>query len=249
MKCSEVNAWLDMLMDDELSGEKRLELEEHARVCPQCAESIYATIEMKNMLSEMNDEVDVPLAVQAAWRKAVRREAAHMKARRFYRTAGAVAAAAVVLVGVGFALKGGADIPETSDKGLKATVVNYANEEDTVLTTGISVIESDGTGNSRARVADESADAVKTAMTECALQVENLDNACGYIEELVAEYEGTVEVQKMGTDRANLYITLPSENAHEFMSASMHLDISGQTTDTIEIEGQAQVSLLMILND
>lgn len=248
MKCSEVNAWLDMLMDDELSGEKRLELEEHARVCPQCAESIYATIEMKNMLSEMDEDVDVPLAAQAAWRKAVRREAAHMKARRFYRAACTVAAAAVVLVGVGFALKEGADIPETSDKGMKATVVNYANEEETVLTTGISVIESDGAGNARARMADEPANEANTAMTECALQVENLDDACGYIEDLVAEYEGTVEVQKVGSDKANLYITLPSGNAHEFMSASMHLDISGQAKDTIEIEGQAQVSLLMILN-
>lgn len=249
MKCSDVNAWLDMLMDDELSDEMRVELENHARVCPACAENINATIEMKKLLSEMDDEVDVPLQAQAAWRKAVRQEAARSRAKRIYRSITAVAAAVVVLVGIGISVGNGNIDPVNQNDVMQAAMdFEESAAEDTLSTTGIAVIESDGTDISIARIMPEPGPTVANAMTECVLCVENIDSACGYISDLVAEYEGNIDEQRVETTKANLYITLPAENVGEFLSASSHLDISGQTFDSVQISNGDTAMLLMILN-
>ena len=101
---------LDLLLDDALDDKARADLEAHAGVCPECAAKLRAAEQLKAILNDALPEADVPLAAQAKWRAAVRAEAAEVQKRRkrgLTRTIGSVAAAAVVLVGVGIAINGG----------------------------------------------------------------------------------------------------------------------------------------------
>lgn len=247
MNCSDVNAWLDMLMDDELSAEQRKELEAHAAVCAECAENIRATIEIKNMLDDMKDEADVPLAAQAAWRKAVKQEAMKIKAKKTYRNLATVAASAVILIGVAVAFNGGADRLANDNARMNTAVVVKNGIEETDESADIAVIEADGAGQvAMARMMPEPVQA--SAMIECEMRVESVDDACGYISDLVAEYEGVIEVQEIDYGKANLYITIPSENFEAFMSASKHLDITGTAFDTVEAGSAENTTLLIILN-
>lgn len=251
MKCSDVNALLDRLMDDELSDEMRVELDKHASVCPQCAEMINATIEMKEMLSEMHDEADVPLAAQAAWRKAVKQEAVRIKARKVYRKAGTVAAAAVVLVGIGIAVTNGNMAPQKARNDFMQISAAYdaAEVEEAADTTQIAAIESDGSGDTAASMGRMMpAPTAFTAMNECILCVEDVDETCGYISDLVAEYEGNIEEHRIEDNKANLYITLPTGNVEEFLSASKHLDTSGSAFENVKTGSEDMTTLLLILN-
>lgn len=251
MKCSDVNALLDRLMDDELSDEMRIELNKHASVCPQCAEMINATIEMKEMLTEMHEEADVPLAAQAAWRKAVKQEAVRIKARKFYHKAGTVAAAVVVLVGIGIAVTNRDMAPQKAQNDVMQISADYetAEMEEAADISQIAAIESDGSGETAASMARTMpAPSEFTAINECILCVEDIDETFGYISDLVAEYEGNVDEYRAEDNRANLYITLPTENVGEFLSASKHLDTSGSAFENVKIGSEEMTTLLLILN-
>lgn len=121
MTCAEINGLLDRLMDDELTDDERLEMEAHGQACPECAEAIRATLQMKALFNELPPEVDVPLAAQAKWRNAVREEAKRARRRRFSRRIGSAAAAVVVLAGVGLALNAGLAPKRDAAQKLEAT--------------------------------------------------------------------------------------------------------------------------------
>ncbi len=146
MTCEELNGLLDRLMDDELTEDERQAMIAHGAECPDCAEAIRATLQMKALFEEMEPEVDVPLAVQARWRGAVREEAARSKKRRLTRWIGSVAAAVVVLVGVGLAVNGGlaprnaALQTKTSEAAGEAELAEAEYEE----APQVEVIEADG---------------------------------------------------------------------------------------------------------
>ena len=173
MTCEELNGMLDRLMDGELSEDERRAMTEHGAGCPDCAEAIRATLQMKALFEEMEPEVDVPLAVQARWRGAVREEAARQKKRRLTRWIGSAAAAVVVLVGVGLAVNGGLS-PRNAGPQMKTAEVTEAAEE--VMTAGeadaaeyeeapmVGVIETDG--ESIPMAAEESAAEVAPMQAE-----------------------------------------------------------------------------------
>ena len=96
MNCEQVSACLDLLMDGELNDDMRRELDAHGQNCPACAKAIRDTLQLKALLSEMEPEVAVPLSAQAAWRGAVREEAARSKKRRLTRWIGSAAATAAL---------------------------------------------------------------------------------------------------------------------------------------------------------
>ena len=103
MNCNQVNGMLDMLMDGTLDDVQRGALEAHGRECPTCAAAIRATLQMKALFEQMEPEADVPLAAQARWRGAVKAESKQQRQKRMRRWIASVAAAAVVLVGIGAA--------------------------------------------------------------------------------------------------------------------------------------------------
>ena len=154
MTCEELNGLLDRLMDGELTEDERRAMTEHGAGCPDCAEAIRATLQMKALFEEMEPEVDVPLAAQAKWRGAVREEAARQKKHRLTRWIGSAAAAVVVLVGVGLAVNGGlspqnaapqtkvAEMPEAAEEAVTAGEADVAAEYEEAPMVG--VIETDG---------------------------------------------------------------------------------------------------------
>ncbi len=127
MICKDVSGMLDRLMDGELTADERRELEAHGRECPECAEEIRAAFEMKALFEEALPEVDVPLAVQAKWRGAVREAAKQDRKKKWTRWIGSAAAAVVVLAGVGLALNGSL-APKQNSTSEKLAVVQEAAE-------------------------------------------------------------------------------------------------------------------------
>ena len=87
-----------------------------------------------------------------------------------------------------------------------------------------------------------------TPMHELCMRVESVDAACGTIEDLVSEYEGSVDTQSQD-GAANLYIVLPAENVSEFISAIAHLDVDGEMPDVPDLSGETSSALLLALTE
>ena len=279
MDCSQLNEYLDRLMDDELTRDELEALERHAECCEACASELAATRKLKNLMSEVAPELDVPLDAQAGWRTAVRAEAAKRSRARRYRYAGGIAAALVVLLGVGLLLRPGAgDI----------AVKSVERSADLAGAQSIAMIEADGVGDFEApmmamNVASEAVDSAAEAadlaldeadsaayeeaaaldseeeiasiadavpMHEINMTVGDLDEACGYLFDLIREYDGTLEEQRYEADGArcaNLFIELPGENVREFLESAAHYDSSDESIGVPEAEGSGMVSLLMVV--
>ncbi len=238
MNCTQTDALLDAYMDDALAEGDRAALAAHCADCPACAEKYRATEVMKRMFSEMAPEVDVPLAAQAGWRRAVKAEAQRSKRQRLYKMAGGIAAALVVAVGATFAL-----MANPAQKDVEMRSADLAGAQ------SIAMIEADGEIDAAAEAVLEDADFMP--MHELEMTVEDLDSVCVYMTDLVSEYEGDADVQPFeeeGRRCANLYIDLPTENADEFLSAASHYDASGSTLTLGEAAGE-RVSMLLVLKE
>lgn len=251
MKCSEINQFLDLLMDDAISDEQMQLLRTHSESCPDCAESIRAAFEMKEMFAQMEEEVDVPLAAQAAWRRAVKAEASRKKMNRFYRAAGSVAAVAVLAIGIGWGINMDGAAP-TAQPDTAIVIASGSNEETPMAKTA--VIQADGepgTAETESIAAARSMSTDSAPMHEYQMTVENVDSACNHISDITAEYEGTIEIQRIDNESgsgANIYLSLPSENVNDFMSAISHLDLSGNISSGIEIGDIDVISILLALS-
>ncbi len=106
MNCERFMNQLDAYLDGALTAEEMRQLEAHAAECAKCAEELNAGRQLVQMLRGLDDEVVVPLNVQAGWRRAVRKEISARKRKKLYRVFGTVAAALVVMIGSTFALRG-----------------------------------------------------------------------------------------------------------------------------------------------
>lgn len=242
MNCSEINELLDKLMDDEISDDMRRELELHAAACPQCAENIRATIEMKEMLDGLKEEADVPLAAQSAWRKAVKQEAAKIKAKKIYRSIGYAVAALVMIVGIGFAVDN--DLPGKTNEN---NIMLVSETEESAITANIASIESDGSDVIMTRSVFPEADMQLDA--EIVYQVENTKSACNYIIDLVAEYDGSLEEENTHGNKIDLRVKMPVENVNEFLNASRHLNVSGNFVDAVQIDKDGIADILITINE
>ena len=262
MKCAEAQAMLDRLMDGELSEEERQALSAHGQGCPDCAAAIRATMQMKALFEEMEPEVDLPLPAQAKWREAVRVEAKHRSARTLYRRISAAAAAVAVLAGAGWALNRDAASPAAVQNSAvaveEAVEVEAASEAadmeiaydaaaEGFIGADAVVVEADG---AVAIEEDEAAPmcaaaAQNSPIQEIALEVEDVNAACGLIGDLVQEYEGTLEVQS-SEDGANLYVELAQDNVDDFISALAPMDLSGEALAAPE-NAESDVTALLIV--
>lgn len=251
MKCSEINQFLDLLMDDAISDEQMQLLRTHGESCPDCAESIRAAFEMKEMFAQMEEEVDVPLAAQAAWRRAVKAEASRKKMNRFYTAAGSVAAIAVLAIGIGWGINmdGAAPVAQPDT----AIVMASGADEDMAMAK-TAVIQADGeqaTSDADSVMSVRSISADSMPMHEYHMVVDNLDSACSHISDIAEEYEGTAAIQRLddiSASAANIYISLPNENAQDFMSAISHLDVAGNILTEIEAGNAETFSILLVLS-
>ena len=238
MDCSQVDRLLDALMDDAMTQDERDALEAHCAACTECAAKLRATRDMMRLFADMAPEADVPLQVQANWRKAVKAEAGRRGTRRFYRLAGGIAAVLVVALGTTFALRS------------RPVEVNDTPVMDFALEQSVAMIEADG------QVEEESIDTAVSRpmpMHEISMTVEDIGKTCEYMSDLVSEYEGEMDIQQFeeeGKACANLYIDLPAENAAEFLNAASHYGLDGG--DIILSDGTAagkRVSMLLVLKE
>ena len=260
MDCERLEAYLNLYVDGALSEEQLRELEAHAAKCEACGRQYAAARQLKSMLSEMPEELDVPLPTQAKWREAVKAEAVKARMRRIYRYAGGIAAALLVLIGVGLVLRPGA--PDAAQRvtssydsvdSLEATKDYEAAEDSLMRSAGLMMVESDGASLEKSTAAPESASIADAApMREISLKVADLDEACDYFHDLIEEYEGTLDEQRFDSDGqlcANLFVEIPGCNVAEFTAAAAqyaHSDEKGAGfTETMEDNGA--VSMLLVL--
>ena len=100
MSCDELKQLLDAYIDGELTEAEMRAVSEHAQACESCREELAAAQLLKDTLAHMDDDIAVPLQAQAAWRNAVRAEAAKQRKKKWTRYASAVAAVLVLAFGV-----------------------------------------------------------------------------------------------------------------------------------------------------
>lgn len=274
MNCTQLDQYLDAMLDGTLTADALKSVEDHCQGCAACAEKLKANRQMMRVFAEMAPEMDVPLQAQARWREAVRSEAGR-PARRSFRLIGGIAAALVVALGATFALKTpagdgtkmhsmqmeqSADAAQSDERMLSAAPAMEFEAADDAL------IEADGAAESvvmaeEAEAAQE-AEAVNFAaeaanmpvksvgapMREIGMVVEDVNRVCDYARDLAQEYEGDIDIQHFDEDGvacANLYIDLPAANAPEFLEAMRHFDHSGAPVDAFNVDGET--SLLLVL--
>ena len=264
MNCTQMDRYLDAMMDGELSEAQLAAVEDHCRGCAECAEKLRVNREMMRVFSEMAPEIDVPLQTQAAWRGAVKREAGRTRQRRLFRFAGGVAAAAVVALVATFALRApskNAAMLQTADvaevAGADEAPEMEAAEEYAVADDAL--IETDGAAEAEFETFDEAAEAPIAANTlaksagpapmhEIDMVVEDVDRVCDYARDLAQEYAGEIDIQRFdedGVSCANLYIDLPQANAGEFFEAIRHFDRSDADLEDCDVDGQTSIMLVL----
>ena len=248
MDCTQIDRYLDQMMDGELEANALRELEAHCDGCAECAEKLRANRQMMLLFAQTAPEMDVPLSAQAAWRGAVKQAAGRSKRRRLSRVVGAVAAVLVVAVIATFALR-----PSAKD----AASSNDADMGEVYMDAEEALIETDGAAG-QAEAFSEAADlaapmnamlkAAGAPMQEIDLVVDDVDRVCDYARDLVEEYEGTVDIQRYDEDGiacANLYIELPGASSKEFLQAIKPFDLSGGIPEPIDVEGRTALMLVL----
>ena len=114
MSCQFFKDHLNDYLDSEMDMETRHRMDRHAQACPECGERLEVMTRLLTMCAELDEGITMPLEGQAAWRKAVREEAAKQKPRRgrgFIRALGTVAAAAVLITAGTFAYRISGSLP------------------------------------------------------------------------------------------------------------------------------------------
>ena len=96
--CARFSSLLDDRLDGVLSEENRAFMDGHAQKCGACAERMRLSLGILSVMKGLDDRAAVPPRAQAAWRRAVRAEAARRN-RRWIRRVSGVAAAIAVLFG------------------------------------------------------------------------------------------------------------------------------------------------------
>lgn len=256
MNCTQLDQYLDAMMDGTLDADDLRAVEAHCQGCVECAEKLRVNRRMMRMFDEMAPEIDVPLSAQAAWRGAVKREAARGRQRKWYRIVGGLAAAVAVAVIATFALRPPSGNPAAQRAADTAGVMMEAAEE--YALSDDALIETDGAMEefeafSEAAPASFAAEALDkaapaAAMHEIDMVVEDVDRVCDYARDLAQEYAGEIDIQRFeeeGISCANLYIDLPQANAGEFFEAIRHFDRTDSGLDGIDVTGET--SMLLVL--
>lgn len=250
MDCTQIDGYLDDMMDGTLDAEALDALEAHCATCAECAAKLQVNRELMRLFSEMTPEMDVPLTAQAGWRDAVKRESRSVGRRRLLRYAGGIAAVLVVALVATFALT-----PPKNDAA-NGPVMAESVEESVSFDAGL--IQTDGETDqtisfnrepamaSRDEAFEAAADSAP--MQEIDLVVDDVERVCAYADDLALEYESAIVIQRFEEDGmpcANLYVNMPEANAAEFIEAMLLFDQSGTQTQNVAIDGDASILLVL----
>ena len=262
MRCEETGRWLDLLMDDALDAAQRQALNEHASGCPKCAEQLRSTLLLKAMMKSLPEEAEVPLTAQAAWRGAVRAESKRSANRRLTRMISGAAAAVVVALGIGWALRPAMAPKQNAamlETGAGAAYESSARDESAKAVAGASyeaaadyelemadgaMLEADGMIGERAMSAAPETSAPMQSLT---LRVEDVQAAAQSIADTAAELEGETALKTIEGVGAHVEVTLPAENAADFLLAVSQWDADPSALALPELGGEGMVTLLLVL--
>lgn len=220
MNCEKVMQLLDAYIDGGLAQEELQALENHAKACDACAKELTAARLLKHTIAHMDDELDVPLQAQAAWRNAVRAEAKKKKRNIWMRGAYAAAAALVIMLGVGLAFNVGSEH--------QPTLMNQENSSATQA-----LVARDGGAQAVYAMEDSNEYSVWKK-----LDVEKLDQAMQTAGMLADEYSGTCRMESEGI----CHIEIPYEYLEDFLKAASHI---GVETDSEIMEQEAETAIVL----
>lgn len=188
------------------------------------------------------------------------------------RWIGSVAAAAVVLVGIGaaFTMK---DTPKQDAPLYADSAVTAAEHEaEPALASGGvvsngrgeaapgAVVEADGVADEAVAIEEEAlgmtaGEAAESAVAsqrapacELALRVADVKTACDRVCDLAQEYEAVADVQAAGDGGASVYVEIDAENAGDFLSAVAPMDNSGSAVEVPAVAGSGRVLVLLVLH-
>ena len=263
MKCDEFTSALDAYIDGELLPDDARAMCEHAKGCAACGDELKRAEFLRDALRNIDADTFVPLEAQAAWRSAVKRERARKRKNTWIKSLTAVAAAAVVLVGSitlignqkndlntdGVMLESAAapvadGESADTDLGVEEAMPEYATAsiiaEDSTETTAARMIASDGESANLAEDAQDETDYVCWKK----IRVEDLDTACDALEQLAAEYEGSV-TRENGVDQEITYrVELPGAYLDDFAAAVGGI---GDVRDSETREGDFDPAVVYVL--
>lgn len=98
MRCEEFESRLNDYLDGALPEDERAQMLHHAQSCAPCGQLLHQMTDILGALHDMDRDTQMPLACQAAWRKAVRAECKAKRRTPALRAITSVAAALVLLI-------------------------------------------------------------------------------------------------------------------------------------------------------
>lgn len=98
MRCEEFESRLNDYLDGALPEDERAQMLHHAQSCAPCGQLLHQMTDILGALHDMDRDTQMPLACQAAWRKAVRAECKAKRHTPALRAMTSVAAALVLLI-------------------------------------------------------------------------------------------------------------------------------------------------------
>ena len=209
MRCEDFILKIDAYIDGELTNDELEELRAHAESCESCRTEMEKAEFLRDTLSNIDENIAVPLEAQAAWRKAVRAESKQKNVRKWTRGLYVVAAALVLVLGCTLAMNG--DI--FADKRIRnADMAALPGSAGDAMRDGVVMIAADGEDAMVAAVI-ESYSAVKK------YAVADMGAADQLIRDLAAEYSAVgIEMVDLG-DNAFYCIELPLDYQADFLSS------------------------------
>lgn len=229
MNCEEARMLIDAFIDGELSEEEKRALMDHAQACEMCAQELEAAELLRDTLAHIDDEVQVPLQAQAAWRSAVRAESKKKNTRKWMRAAYAAAAALVLVIGGSFAFRE-MPVEQSQVMMMKAGAPVAASE----------LIARDGVSRQIA----SSPDTVGEYSVWKKISSENPVQDRQAFEMLAAEYNGSCTLA--GDDICS--IELPMEYLDDFMHASSRIG-SEQFCEIVEDNDDKAVIIIQFCEE
>lgn len=228
MDCNEFSMLLDAYIDDnELAADQKEAFLAHAQECENCGRALREAEMLKGILSDIDDDIVVPLEAQANWRMAVRAEAKRKSNRKWMRIGSAIAAAFILVFACTLMLNG--------------SMFNRENELNENSEAMRMTIASDGAGD--AQNSDSAEGDVYSAWRK--IETDSFDLACKTIEDLSREYNGSfsVESNDSGANECVYRIEIPYEFMADFLNAAGRL---GNETDSETVESKTDTAVIYI---
>ena len=212
MICEEFRDLLDQYIDGTLEGEALAEFERHAEDCPDCAAEKHAAEALRDAWNDIPSEIPVPLACQAKWQNAIKKEARKRKLKIITRAVSAAAAVCVVTAGV-LIFQG----QRAAEQKKSAYVVQADDASSLAMAASLD--------------ASEPEEYVSITVT-----AQDKNKARGMLDDIISEYDAVVDRESTLGDTEEVYLTLPEGSEEDFAAALEAIgEVSGEPANHVRV--------------